>query len=526
MSNGNLIIITIIVIFPVISFIVRKISPSLSSNYWSYLDNYSFYGTSIFIPKNTSINNNSILIQDYKNIRLYIQTKLNKMNLYFTLLNSEYYDEERFDFSISLNTNKSQIIYDNKSVIYKHNFDTEYFTKFRYTKHIYRNLFEQKLYYILKSISVNYTKSGNDTFFGCELFFIDFDLKINLKQEKYTYRVFYLIECFCDMVIYTLTATTIYPHNTQNISILFLLNVRAILILSGIYIFFDLSKIGIPLFKLLLCYFHLVIYGEFLLSIIDILSIVLILFYLFFICCLIFSTVNNDSNYFYCFHNKIENGKIVKKNIKLNLINKIILSSVIFFIISYLDYSASIHKNFIPLYFSLFIAIMKYLTQREALYQTEKEYLLLLYSFETITYLYHLLKVNLGKFYRIKPRFHYEYFIMSIILYIILLIVITYDLRIKYFLREDFKKIKDKENDCCSICLRDFKSDKHNNIIFCTITDEDNIHKTGCNHYFHEKCLFNWRKYKNICPICKKELDTPEYFYCFDENPLFYYIEF
>ena len=281
MSNGNIIIIALIFLFPVISFIVKKISPSLSSNYWFYLDNCSFYGSTTFILKNTSVNNNSLLIQDYKNIRLYIQTKLNKMYLYFSLLNSEYYDEERFDFSISLNTNKSQIIYDNKSIIYKHDFDGEYFTKFKYTKHIYRNLFEQNLYLIIKSISVNYTKSGNDTFFGCELFFANFDLKINLKQEKYTYRVFYLIECFCDVAIYSLSATTLYPHNTQNISILFLLNVRAKLILSGIYFFFDLDTIGIPLFKLLLFYFHLLIYGEFLLSIIDILSIVLILFYLF-----------------------------------------------------------------------------------------------------------------------------------------------------------------------------------------------------------------------------------------------------
>ena len=50
----------------------------------------------------------------------------------------------------------------------------------------------------------------------------------------------------------------------------------------------------------------------------------------------------------------------------------------------------------------------------------------------------------------------------------------------------------------------------------------DNIHHTLCNHYYHEKCLFKWRKYQNICPICRKGLDTPNFYYFYDYNPCLY----
>ena len=94
-------------------------------------------------------------------------------------------------------------------------------------------------------------------------------------------------------------------------------------------------------------------------------------------------------------------------------------------------------------------------------------------------------------------------------------------------MREDFRKLKEVENDCCSICLREFKYNKNNDYFFlCKITEEDNIHKTRCHHYFHEKCLFRWRKRKNICPICKMQLDIPKYYYFFEENPSIYILEF
>ena len=47
----------------------------------------------------------------------------------------------------------------------------------------------------------------------------------------------------------------------------------------------------------------------------------------------------------------------------------------------------------------------------------------------------------------------------------------------------------------CAICLEDFKN---TDIIkaFCT-----------CKHIFHKKCLLNWLKDHDICPLCKHDLN-------------------
>ena len=82
-------------------------------------------------------------------------------------------------------------------------------------------------------------------------------------------------------------------------------------------------------------------------------------------------------------------------------------------------------------------------------------------------------------------------------------------------------KYLDKE--CCSICLNEFSYNKENdNKLICKVTEYDNIHKTKCNHYFHEKCLFIWRKHKNKCPICKINLDLPKYYYFYEYTECIY----
>ena len=106
--------------------------------------------------------------------------------------------------------------------------------------------------------------------------------------------------------------------------------------------------------------------------------------------------------FFYCYN---KNGQIVKKNIKLDLLKQKLLSSVIFFIISIFDYSNSIYIKFIPLYISIFISIIKYLFQRESIFQKDKEFCFLFYLYGIIIYLYFLMKFNLGVFYRNKPTF-------------------------------------------------------------------------------------------------------------------------
>lgn len=54
---------------------------------------------------------------------------------------------------------------------------------------------------------------------------------------------------------------------------------------------------------------------------------------------------------------------------------------------------------------------------------------------------------------------------------------------VQYFI--DFKK--NKENSCCGICF-----------------DKNKLITTKCKHHFHYKCLNDWIKIQNNCPICRK----------------------
>jgi len=51
-------------------------------------------------------------------------------------------------------------------------------------------------------------------------------------------------------------------------------------------------------------------------------------------------------------------------------------------------------------------------------------------------------------------------------------------------------KIKNANNEICTICLENF-----------LINDKINI--LGCNHIFHKECLDNWF-INNNCPLCRK----------------------
>jgi len=46
------------------------------------------------------------------------------------------------------------------------------------------------------------------------------------------------------------------------------------------------------------------------------------------------------------------------------------------------------------------------------------------------------------------------------------------------------------ESEVCSICLGD--------------VDQD--FQTKCKHYFHAKCLEDWKRYKENCPLCRRAL--------------------
>ena len=232
---------------------------------------------------------------------------------------------------------------------------------------------------------------------------------------------------------------------------------------------------------------------------------------------------DNEGNYFYCFNNKIENNKIVPNKNKTKDFNIYIHFSIIFFVVDFLDKSKHLYINFIPLYIGIIAAIIKQLTLRDITYLKDKQFCIRFYFFGTIIYSYYLFIKSLGAFYRIIPNFTIYPFLIVILLYIILYYIIRNDYKLVYIMKNDFEKLKAIDKECCSICLIDFCYNKeNNNKLFCKVNQNDNIHKTTCNHFFHERCLFAWRKYGNICPICKKQLNKPNYYFFYDYTPCIY----
>ena len=82
--------------------------------------------------------------------------------------------------------------------------------------------------------------------------------------------------------------------------------------------------------------------------------------------------------------------------------------------------------------------------------------------------------------------------------------------KIKEFLKENKdKQLKTVFNDSCIICLENLE-DKNENLKDREITkdkeqekEKENIAVLECGHRFHEKCIIEWLKKHNICPICR-----------------------
>ena len=55
-----------------------------------------------------------------------------------------------------------------------------------------------------------------------------------------------------------------------------------------------------------------------------------------------------------------------------------------------------------------------------------------------------------------------------------------------------FIKSLNKDNDCCIICLQEFKNNQK-------------IYKLSCSHIFHIRCLNKEIKYRKKCPMCRKK---------------------
>ena len=515
-----------IVSLPIILFITKKISIPKSFNNFSQFNEQSFFGLlNITIKRNKSMNND-LQIQDYNNTRIYFETNYNKIKLHVTLSKENYYAEKNIEFFISLKiNNSSNITYINNSFYFSQKFDKYLNVKFTKTK---GNIFNKKINYSLKNISIKF--NNNYSLLESHLLFEDFNLTFNLNKEKHTYKYYYILESILTILyIFTIICINIQDrdHNLQNISIQFLLIMRSKIIISIIDRLIILCKIGIPFLKTLIFYFHLLAYSEFIFSWTDIIIIIIFFFELVCLGNYLQEYNDNEGNYFYCFNNKIENNKIIpNKNKEFDLKKFHINFFVIFSIVEICEISNSVFIKFIPLLLGIIITIYKHLSQREVTYLQDKKYCLNFYFYGTIIYSYYIFKYNIGEFGLIKNSISFfsliPYFI-TIILYNLLSYIIKNEYRIKYAMKEDFKKLKKINGESCNICLEEFKypKDKENNL-FCKVDQRYNIHQTLCNHYYHERCMYKWRKYKNICPICRKALDTPKFYYFYDYNPCLY----
>ena len=522
-----------ILLLPLICFITRKISKPLYPYPITKLNSNSFFGNSELNITNNTLNKEVLNIKYINDTRLFIQTKYNKINLFFTFSKYIYYEDFNISININLDINESALINNNNSLSYEENFSNNSNIisinenrKKSLLNFFFKNRKNDKNFTLNK---IYFTYNKNNETFECVLTFENFDLIINLEQEKLTFKFYYLIECLINILIYLfIFGTNFYENNFQNINMIFYHVISAKFNYLITCRLLDLYQVGIPIINLIKLYPHFLMYGEILLSFSDILTLVLLFF---FICMFIIFTFLYDdvlTNYYYCFNNKIVNNQIVKKEkiIELNKTKIIFVLLNVFY--SFLS-SESIYIQSLPLIILIIFTILKQLYKREVMHEKDKNFCIDFYMASITIDSYVLLIYNLGEFYKRKPTFAIYPFIIIFILYKILIYVIQYEYKFKFVMKKDFEIIKKLDKDCCSICLRNFgkdpdknKNKNHFEKYFCKITEEENIHETNCKHYYHEKCLFNWRKYRNICPICKAPLTIPDYYYFYDETPCIY----
>ena len=513
-------------LMPIIAYIIRTISPPIYLNKFKEFNDKSYFAPlNKFILKNQSMEN-SLNIQDYNNSRIYFETKNNKIYLYLTLSKENYYKDKRIEFSIYLDINNyTNITYINNSFYFSENFENN--TKNIHFKKIKESFFNMKINYLLKYISIKF--DTNYTNLECKLFFEDFDLIFYLQKEKYTYKFYGLLENLISSIyLFIIICINVYEldHNLQNIPVNFLFIMRSKIVISIISRAINLLNFRKILSKILKFYFHLLLYGECILTLSDIMIIIILFIFLINFGNYLQILNDNEGNYFYCFNNKIENNKIVpnEPNNTVFLTRNYIKFSIIFLTVVICDKSSITQLHYIPLYFGIISAIHKQLTQREITYLGDKQFCINFNFYGIIIYSYYLFINSIGgAFYLIKSTFSIYPFIIIFILYIILYYVIDNEYKYMSAMKEDFEKLKKIDKECCSICLKDFCYNEMNNKkLICKVSQDDNIHKTECNHYFHEKCLFIWRKHNNICPICKMPLMKPIYYYFYEYTSCIY----
>lgn len=85
--------------------------------------------------------------------------------------------------------------------------------------------------------------------------------------------------------------------------------------------------------------------------------------------------------------------------------------------------------------------------------------------------------------------------------------------RVRQFLQEAFNTGESelKRDDMVEMNFESTTSTEKE--VKCAVCQDDvpegtEIPKIKCGHHFHQECLDEWCKYKQVCPVCKAELDS------------------
>ena len=364
-SQINIIFLSVIFVLPILCQISRKIFPSHRFNKFRNFDSFSYYSSSNNISLKDNHTQNILPIQEYQHSRVFIKTKYNKIKFLITLSQGSLYEDQKIEFAIDLDINNtSNVTINNYSFIYSGNLVNENVL----LKLTQENLFDKDETHLLKNVSIEIYNSFKD--FEALLIFDTFDLNLKSEKEKLKFRFFYLVRTFFNCTLYFIILVFFMNekgYNLQNISITFLIIIRSKIIVLFTYNLIYIFKVEPPIHKYLFFYCHLLIYGEFLINLTDIIILILLFFIYFLFLGIFILMFENDENYIYSFRNKMINGVITETDdlkVKYHLF-EIIISYNGMILIYYLCENPN--NSIIPLYIGLIIAILKHLSQREVI---------------------------------------------------------------------------------------------------------------------------------------------------------------
>ena len=521
MKKEQVIIILIMLILPILTFITKLISFPKKNIKYKYLNDKEFLGKKYFINSNSTQN-----INNYSNIRINCETEGNNIKFYFFLFEENTKKEIYFDILIKnkiLDNFELDKVYSNYKVSYLYSNDSLNIRFKEYNKSIFPvKKYKKSLNELTFIIFNNYSE-----FMGY-LNFSDFSCYFLLKKSIFNYHIkdfiryliYQIILFICHILI--IIQGTMNGINVQNISIFFIIIYELRLFKDILYNFLSLFyfvKWFKLIFKIILFYFHSLVYSEIIFNINEILSIIYIIIH--FLLLVINTKLLEKIHkiYLICYYNKYVNGVIHCKisyyrihHLFTNLFLKILIFCTATL---YIDYKiiSSTYLKFLPLIIGIIISIFKHLSQREIMDIKTKENCMIVYLIIIISWCILLIYYCV----LFKSKILIFPFLIILILTIILNFIINFNIKIKYFLKNNYEILEtlNKEKENCSICIQSFIYNPNfsKNFIFCFSNVYDIIHKTKCQHFYHEICLYEWIRYKNICPFCRKKLNEPKYYY-------------